>query len=145
MKDVYAQYLIDKTKRDYNNIALDFSNTRQSFWNDSLFLLDYIKKNDKLIDLGCGNGRLYKMIEKLSVDYVGLDLSEDLIKEAKESFVGVNFVVGSALDLPFSDDTFDKVFSMAVLHHIPSWKLRRKFFKESFRVLKKEGLMILTV
>ncbi len=145
MREVYAKYLIDKTKKDYNKIALDFSNTRQSFWNDSLFLLKYIKKNEKLLDLGCGNGRLYKMVKDLGVLYTGIDLSEDLVKKAQESFPGINFITGSALDLPFDDNSFDKVISIAVLHHIPSLELRKRFFKEAYRVLKKDGQLILTV
>lgn len=145
MKKAYADYLIKKTKNDYNTIALDFANTRQNFWTDSLFLLEYIKKNEKLLDLGCGNGRLYKMLKKLSIDYIGIDISEELIKKAKENNPEVNFIVGSALDLPFKNEIFDKVISIAVLHHIPSYKLRIKFMEEGYRVLKKDGCMILTV
>jgi len=145
MKKAYADYLIKKTENDYNTIATDFSNTRHSFWSDSLFLLEYIKKNEKLLDLGCGNGRLYKMVQQLSLDYTGIDISSELIKTAKESFPETKFVVGSALDLPFENESFDKVISIAVLHHIPSLKLRIKFMEEGYRVLKKDGQMIITV
>lgn len=145
MKKAYADYLIKKTKNDYNTIASDFSNTRQSFWNDSLFLLEYIKKNEKLLDLGCGNGRLYKRLQSLSVDYTGIDISEELIEEARKKNPGVNFLIGSATDLPFKDNQFDKIISIAVLHHIPSYELRIKFMEEVKRVLKKDGTMILTV
>ena len=98
-----------------------------------------------MLDLGCGNGRLYKMIEKLNVDYIGIDLSENLIKKAEELYPNAKFYVASALDLPFPDNMFDKIISIAVLHHIPSYKLRIKFMEEAYRVLKKDGQLILTV
>jgi ubiquinone/menaquinone biosynthesis C-methylase UbiE len=110
-----------------------------------LFLLEYIKKNEKLLDLGCGNGRLYKRIQSLGVDYTGIDLSENLIKKAEELYPQAKFYVASALDLSFPDSTFDKIISIAVLHHIPSYKLRIKFMEEVHRVLKKDGQLILTV
>ncbi len=47
--------------------------------------------------------------------------------------------------MPFANDFFDKIYSIAVLHHIPSRDLRLKFFEEAKRVLKKDGLLVLTV
>lgn len=48
----------------------------------------------------------------------------------------VKFVLGDALKLPFKKNSFDFIFSFAVMHHIPSEELRLKFLSEINRVLK---------
>ena len=104
-----------------------------------------VRPNEKVLDLGCGNGRLYELLKGRMVDYLGIDNSERLIALAKNRYPGVNFQAGDALNLPFSDNFFDKVFSIAVLHHIPSKEFRLRFLKEAGRVLKPKGSLILMV
>ncbi len=62
-----------------------------------------------------------------------------MIKKAREKYPQKEFLVGDALDLPFEDNQFDYVFSIAVIHHMPTKKTRKKFLKEIKRVLKKDG------
>ena len=140
----YAQKLLAKTKDDYNLISGDFSRTRRYPWLETKFLFDrYFKLKDKVLDLGCGNGRFYQFLK--NVRYTGIDNSSELIKIAKENHPQADFKVGDALDLPFLDNSFDIIFSMAVLHHIPSKELRGRFLKEARRVLKEKGILVLTV
>jgi ubiquinone/menaquinone biosynthesis C-methylase UbiE len=139
-----AQRLLSKTRKDYNLIARDFSRTRNKIWPEIVFLFDLIEKGDKVLDLGCGNGRARPVIKEKKAKYVGLDSSEELIKAAKERYPGTVFKKADALQLPFSDRYFDKIYSIAVFHHIPSEELRIRFLKEANRVLKKRGLLVLT-
>lgn len=146
MKKDYAEYLLNKTKEDYTLIADDFSRTRQRIWDEIRFLFDnYLIEGDRILDLGCGNGRYYETVKGKGVDYVGVDNSERLIKLAQKKHPGVKFQTADALNLPFPDNHFDKVYSIAVLHHMPSREFRSQFLKEAKRVLKQEGLLILTV
>ncbi len=146
MKEKYANEIIKMSHRGYEDIAEDFASTRKVFWAELYFLGDHIKDGDKILDLGCGNGRFLEVIGKKDIDYTGLDSSESFIKAAKNTYGNIgHFVHGDALKLPFKDNEFDVVASFGVLHHIPSKKLRRQFLKEANRVLKKEGLLILTV
>lgn len=142
----YANYLLKKTKEDYNDIAEDFSTTRYSVWEEFAVFKDYIKDGDKVLDLGCGNGRMAELFKEKNMDYTGADNSERLIEIAKKSHKGRSrFVVADALNLPFPENHFDKILSVAVLHHIPSEEYRLRFLKEAHRVLKPGGLLILTV
>lgn len=145
MKQAYAQYLINKTRSDYNAISSHFSRTRKFVWGDLAYLKKFFSDGDKILDLGCGNGRLIEFLPDNGVDYAGVDSSEALIKLAKETYPERDFSVADVLSLPLADNSFDKVFSVAVLHHIPSRRLRLKFFSECQRVLKPRGLLILTV
>ncbi|MDD4358362.1 MAG: class I SAM-dependent methyltransferase [Candidatus Pacebacteria bacterium] len=134
--------ILIKTQNDYNMIAERFSSARKIAWPEFDFLFDDVKGNEKVLDLGCGNGRFY---EKLSnTNYVGLDNSSRLIKIAKEKYPQVNFIIGSALDIPFKNENFDKIYAIALLHHIPQ-EYHSKFLEEVKRVLKREGILYLTV
>jgi len=142
MKKEYAQYLINKTRDDYNLISGDFSRTRGRIWSETSFLFRS-KNNDKVLDLGCGNGRYYELLK--DTNYTGVDNSEELIKLAKKKYPKAKFSVADGLNLPFDNNTFDAIYSIAVLHRIPSYQFRLNFFKEAKRVLKKDGKLIITV
>ncbi len=139
----YAQYLLDQTKENYNRISQEFSNTRSFVWKELEPLAKYITKGDKLLDLGCGNGRMLQIFK--DIEYYGIDNSKNLIEIAKEKYPEADFQEGDVLNIPFPESSFDKIYSIAVLHHIPSKELRIRFFKEAKRVLKPNGFFILTV
>lgn len=143
MEREYAEYLLAKGRQDYNLIAEEFARTRSFFW-DIEGLEKYVKDGDRVLDLGCGSGRLIEILKDKKINYVCLDSSEKLIEIAKKNYPGYNFLVGEALNLPFPENSFDKVFSIRVLPHIPSNEFRLKFMKEVKRVLKPKGLLILT-
>jgi len=132
-------------RENYNKIAQEFSQTRQFMWQDLKFLLKYSTKGDKVLDLGCGNGRLFEALKGRGVDYVGVDNAQELVKIAREKYPQARFETADGLSLPFRNNAFDKVYSIAVLHHIPSQELRQQFLKEAQRVLRPGGLLILTV
>ena len=107
-------------------------------------MLDYTTSGDNILDVGCGNGRFYDVLKSKNIKYSGIDNSEELIKIAKDKFSEANFEVADILKIPFTDNSFDKVYCIAVLHHIPSNELRIEALKELKRVLKPGGLLILT-
>jgi len=144
MKKDFAEYLLDKTRQDYDAIADDFDNKRDYLPPDFSILQDYINEGDKILDLGCGNGRLNELVRD-KADYYGADTSGSLVRIAKAKYPDAKFFVSKPLSLPFEGDFFDKVFCLAVFHHIPSNAIRKEFLKEIKRILKPEGRIVLTV
>ena len=140
----FAKFILEKTRENYNLIAKEFSATRREIWEELNFLFEDLKEGEKVLDLGCGNGRWYKVFKEKKADYFGLDNSEKLIEIAKENFPDAKFFIGDALNLPFQDNFFDKVYSIALFHHIPSDDFRIKVLEEAKRVLKPGGILILT-
>lgn len=145
MNQKYANYLLHKTKDDYNLIGYDFSSKRGQITSDLSDLQKYAKDGDRILDLGCGNGRLVEVLNDLKVEYTGVDSSDTMISIAKIKYPSLKFQTIDFLNLPFPDNHFDKIYCLAVFHHIPSVEYRIKFLKEIRRTLKKDGQLILTV
>lgn len=137
-----SQKIIEKIRDDYDLIATewDFSRNRASKLKTNL--ISDIEPGNNVLDIGCGNGLIVPFILEKRAFYFGLDISENLIEIAKGKYTKeiknkkAKFVVGSAAELPFKNKEFDFVISFAVLHHIPSEKLRKRFFEEIKRVSK---------
>lgn len=145
MEKSYAEYLLKKIKDDYNLIAEEWSRLKIEPPEVMKVLAKYTFEGEKVLDLGCGNGRLFEVFEDKKIDYFGVDISEKMIEIAKKKYPQGNFQVADALNLPFPENYFDKVYSIAVLHHIPSNEFRIQFFREVKRVLKPGGFLILSV
>lgn len=103
------------------------------------------KKNEKVLDVGCGWGFAALMLSKYSVMTIGVDRVVAHLKTAKEiaekNSFNAKFVAGDALALPFKDGVFDKNMSMEMLEHIPNWKAS---LFELARVLKPEGTLVVS-
>lgn len=100
-----------------------------------------IKRNSKLIDIGCLSGHfLYSFRKRLnkSFHYAGLDPFSHHIKSAKSVWkndTNSEFKIGWAQKIPFKNKSFDFLICSNVVTHIPSLI---KPFKEFLRVTKKK-------
>lgn len=147
-----ADSILKKVASDYNNIADHFSQTRYRDWSEFFDFERFVKTNASVLDVGCGNGRLLHFLNKYGVKYIGVDTSVELIKIAKQladqkissSISSYSFIEASASKLPFADNSFDNVFAIASLYHIPSQQLRQRALNEISRVLKPGGVFIMT-
>ncbi len=134
---------IKKNKEVYNAIASHFSHTRLHLWDDMVPLRRYAKDGDRILDIGCGNGRLYQLFDGLSIAYAGADHSEALIDIAKKKYPSGIFIVSDMTKLPFPNESFDVIFCIAVFHHLPTEKTRMSAVREMKRVLKKNGRVVM--
>ena len=142
-----TEKILKETEAGYDLVASKFSETRKHFWRGLEFIADFAKTGDKVLDFGCGNGRLLELFSDKKIDYLGLDISEKLIDIAREKYSDVNFFKISSLQttLPFADDYFNTIYSIAVFHHFPSQKYREDVAKELYRITKKDGHIVITV
>jgi len=106
----------------------------------------YISRSDKVLDVGCGDAYvLERVCDKVDVKGYGIDVSAKAIKVAKiltgHHGAYLEFCVGDAEDLPFSDSFFDKVICSEIIEHVRN---DTKFLKEMHRVLSPGGLAYVT-
>jgi len=145
MEKVFAEYLLKEGVKNYDLIASDYARTRRYNSQDLIELAALAEPGEKVLDLGCANGRMIELFDPENIEYFGADISEKLVEVAKKIYPAGRFQTADALSLPFNDNTFDKVYFISVLHHIPSEGFRQKCFSEINRVLKPNGRLILRV
>lgn len=107
------------------------------------------RRQEAVLDFGCGVGRLARAFRAHFERYVGLDISHSLIAKAREvhaALPNATFVVNASDTLAnLAPGSFDLVYSWAVLQHIAERALVQRFIAEFVRVLRKDGLLIFSV
>ncbi|MEX2281257.1 MAG: class I SAM-dependent methyltransferase [Gemmatimonadota bacterium] len=90
----------------------------------------------RVLEVGCDNGTLLRMLENTGAFGYGIDLNGDALRLTEHPRV----TRGRADALPFSDNAFDLCVASHVIEHLES---PRRFLHESSRVLSKRGKLIL--
>lgn len=128
----------------YNHIAPHFSSTRYKAWPYvEQFLLNkaQLSKYSFVADVGCGNGKYMGVNNDLIM--FGSDISEGLLNICSER--GFESLVASNERLPYRDDSFDAVISVAVVHHFSTDERRLWAIQELYRICKPGGKVLIYV
>ncbi len=104
-------------------------------------LLTEDPKGKSMLDVGSGTGWFSREGALRGAHVVSLDVGENILAQVAKK-CDTQRVVGSVLEIPFEDGYFDFVISTEVIEHTPDPK---KSVQEMYRVLKKNGVLILTV
>lgn len=155
MDSQVVKQLIEINRKFYSDFAQSFSETRSSAQTRLDRIVAYIGDGVKLLDVGCGNGRLAERIEKEGrrVQYVGVDASPELIAiasahKSRLHRVAAEFRVADITQTdwgaPLRGELFDIALALAVLHHVPSFDLRVAVLREIHMLLQPGGKFIMT-
>ncbi len=138
--------------KTYDDISKEFSDSRAFAGKEFEMFSEYLQPGQTILDLGCGNGRLLQFLEKEAANwhqkafyYVGVDVSKNLLSEAHKKYPHHTFKPGDMTKIPAKDKTIDVLFCIRAFHHLSDKKSRLKALKEIRRVLKPNGVLILTV
>jgi ubiquinone/menaquinone biosynthesis C-methylase UbiE len=104
-----------------------------------------LSKNGRVLEVGCAGGRDAEIISEKGFKVTGVDLSKNLLKQAKKQAPKANFVQADFLNLPFSNGFFDGIWSSASLLHLETVEEVERALKEFKRVLKKGGIVFISV
>ncbi len=100
-------------------------------------------KGQKILDLGTGTGVLPRNMYKYGADWIGTDISEEQIEQAKklayESDMDIEFKTVSAENIDFPADTFDVITACQCFFYFD----HEKIAPELHRVLKKDGKLVI--
>ncbi|HJS20068.1 MAG TPA: class I SAM-dependent methyltransferase [Anaerolineales bacterium] len=103
-----------------------------------------IRAGQSVLDLGCGTGTLAIMAKQAqpAANVSGLDADPQMLKVARykssKENTPVNFNEGMTYSLPYPDESFDRVLSSIMIHHLKTPDKKRTA-QEVFRVLKPGG------
>jgi len=113
--------------------------------NTVLRVLSLDKASLDVADIGCGAGTGTQVWAKRGHRAYGLDINADLIelarKRAREAGLDIQFDVGSATELPWSNESMDVCVVPELLEHVPDWKA---VLNESSRILRSNGVLYLS-
>ncbi|KAI8975028.1 S-adenosyl-L-methionine-dependent methyltransferase [Mycotypha africana] len=139
--DSQEEYEQKNVHEVYEQIATHFSDTRYKPWPIvEQFLLE-LPTGSLGADVGCGNGK-YIGVNK-SIMILGSDRSSNLIKIVRDR--GFEGMVADGLNLPYRDEAFDFVISIAVIHHFASPERRLQAIKDLFKIVKPGGRVLVFV
>ena len=130
---------------DLERFFQEYDNYRYDEQPQMLTILDRIGLREKrVLEIGLGEGSDSEQIVRRGAHWSGLDLTEESVKRVRKRLElrGLPYQElkrGTALNLPFSSNSFDIVFSHGVLHHIPDIDRAQR---EIARVLKPNGELI---
>jgi len=142
--------LLDLVKANYSAIAADFARDRQrAFWPELVKIITEIiptEQPSRVLDVGCGNGRLFKSLPP-TASYLGVDNSPELLEQARESNTDQRavFKTGDILELnKLPEVNFSHIFAIAVLHHLPGRQLQLEALKQLKSKLAPDGRLVVT-
>ncbi len=99
----------------------------------------------RLLDFGCGVGRMTRAFSGFFQSCAGIDISQNMVSLARKFNADqphCEFVATDAAVLPFADKSFDFVFSVLVLQHLPTKSMILRYIAEFIRVAKDDGIIV---
>ena len=98
----------------------------------------------RVLDIGCGNGRITRMIAAAGAHVIGIDPGTKQIEraEAEPRVADERYILGSGEALPAADNSADIVFFFNSLHHVPEAQMD-KALDEARRALKPDGWLFI--
>jgi len=150
----------------YNDTAEDFDATRSAPWDGWEQLLSLLSCEEsavsgqntpttlRVLDIGCGNGRFARFLTDHTtriVQYIGLDTSQPLLAYARSilpppqsqfEWKEWNFLADT-FPPTIASQAFDLIVLFGVIHHVPSFELRRRLLERTTALLAPNGILAL--
>jgi len=104
-----------------------------------------IAEGKVVVDAACGEGYGTSIISKKAKRVIGIDIDAEAINRAKKNYINnkIDFIVADITNIPLEDHTVDLFVSFETIEHV-SQEYQYKFLEEIYRVLKKDGILIMS-
>jgi ubiquinone/menaquinone biosynthesis C-methylase UbiE len=132
-----------KTVAVYDKIGKTYDQTRKPDPEITQKIIKHLSavSDGKYLDIGCGSGNYTHAIFENGFHICGVDISEEMLGKARRKNSKIEWTLGDAKQLPFTNNQFDGATCTLATHHI---KDIEKSFQEAFRVLKNGNFVIFT-
>jgi tRNA (uracil-5-)-methyltransferase TRM9 len=152
MNSATISRLLALNRQFYQTFGREFSDKRQRVQPGVRRILESLRGDEQILDLGCGNGELARELARHGHrgSYLGLDFSLALLEEAQlqpDDF-SANFrqvdLSAPDWDADLPPGHFSLITCFAVLHHIPGEELRMTILQKTRRLLATDGRIVLS-
>src|SRR3989344_2902505 len=131
--------------KTYDRIAPFYSQRNyDEFWKKEFPIFKKLIGGRKVVDLGCGAGRDAVMFLKAKFDYLGVDISRGMLKEAKKRAPKGKFKAMDFYKFTMPKENFDGFWASASFLHIPKKKIAR-VLRSARALLKSNGIGFISV
>ncbi len=119
---------------------------RETTFKSALLNQTELIPHQSILDLGCGTATLTLLLEKQNpmLKIIGLDGDRQALSigraKAQRANIDIHFDEGFSFNLPYSDESFNHVFSSLLFHHL-TYENKKKTIEEIYRVLKPSGVL----
>lgn len=107
------------------------------------FILEFLPKNEPLLEAGCGSGNFVRFLSDLNYDVYGIEINESAVKMIKKLDPSLKVTQGNTEDILYPDNFFGGITSFGVIEHISTGP--EKALSEIYRVLKPGGTALISV
>lgn len=130
-----------KTVRSYDANAREWieKHSEPRYWGEEMNAFAALLPQGKVLEIGTGGGKDAKELLAKGYEYVGVDVSAGLLKEARKNVPGATFLQQSVYDLDFPESSFDGFWACAVLLHIPKDRIDEAL-QNIRRVVRRGGI-----
>ncbi len=150
-----AERLLALNRAFYAAFARPFADSRSVTDPVLTSILPYIPPRARVLDVGCGNGRLAWLLdrERPGAFYVGIDVVSELLEMARTRTAGLKNITSQFYIIDITQPNWsltigplvmDTVVCLAVLHHIPGCDLRAQVLHEMAGLLARGGCIVLS-
>jgi ubiquinone/menaquinone biosynthesis C-methylase UbiE len=132
----------EDTERAHAYANLEFPGTYYLAYRDLPEIISHIRGREAL-DFGCGTGRSTRFLKRLGFKTVGIDISKEMIRKARDTDPEGDYRVIEENNLSqFEENSFDLVLCAFTFDNIPTMEKKIRNFEEIERVLEREGRVI---
>lgn len=133
----------EDSRRAESYARLEFPGTYYLAYRDIPRIIKEHVKGDNALDFGCGTGRSTRFLEKYGFSTTGVDISEDMIRQAREKGPNGDYHLVEDGNLSqFNDSIFNLILSAFTFDNIPTERKKIEIFRELGRLIKPDGRII---
>ncbi|MEO9966132.1 MAG: class I SAM-dependent methyltransferase [Reichenbachiella sp.] len=129
-------------REKYDKIGVGYNNTRKAdpYICQSLIYHLNGQQDQSFLDIGCGSGNYTSAFIKAGLNFIGMDPSEHMLRQAQRNCPEGIWKQGRAENTGFDEDFFDGIVGSLTIHH---WQNLDDAFRELYRVMRPNGDLVL--